>query len=235
MEVSGLPITVVRKPIKNLHLAVYPPNGRVRIAVPRIIEDDAVRLAIISKLGWIRRQQKCFEDQPRQSVRELITGESHYYLGKRYLLDVEHTDQAPQIEIKNKKTLILRVASESTPEMKEELLNKWYRKQFRKILPSIIQKWEKKTELNVNTTGIKRMKTKWGSCNPKAKRIWLNLELIKKPLQCIEYIIVHEMVHFIEPTHNQNFVEHMDRFMPQWRTYKNELNNLPLAHENWDY
>ena len=235
ITVNELPVKVVRKKIKNLHLAVYPPNGWVRIAVPEIIDDEAVRLAVMSKFGWIKRQIKSFEDQPRQSARELITGESHYYLGRRYLLDIVHTEKRPFIEILNKKTLVLNINENTGLEEREKLLTDWYRKEMKRILPGIIRKWEIKSDLQVNSYGIKRMKTKWGSCNPRHKRIWLNLELIKKPINCLEYIVVHEIVHFLERTHNDNFVAHMDRIMPQWRTFRDDLNRSPLAHENWEY
>ena len=235
MTVNGLAVRVIRKKIKNLHLAVYPPDGSVRIAVPEIIDDEAVRMAIISKFGWIKRQIKSFADQSRQSVRELITRESHYYLGRRYLLEIVYTEKRPFIEIRNKKALVLSINKDTGLEEREKLLLHWYRKELKQILPSIIRKWETKSGLQVNAYGIKRMKTKWGSCNPIPKRIWLNLELIKKPINCIEYIVVHEMVHFLERTHNDQFVSHMDRIMPQWRTIKKELNQAPLAHENWKY
>jgi predicted metal-dependent hydrolase len=235
ITVNELPVKVIRKKIKNLHLAVYPPDGWVRIAVPEIIDDEAVRLAIISKFGWIKRQIKSFEDQPRQSARELITGESHYYLGRRYLLDIAETEERPFIEIRNKKTLVLNINRETELEDREKLLTDWYRKEMKRILPGIIRKWEIKSGLQVTSFGIKRMKTKWGSCTPCHKRIWLNLELIKKPINCLEYIVVHEMVHFLERTHNDNFIAHMDRIMPQWRTFRDDLNRSPLAHENWEY
>ena len=235
ITVNELPVKVIRKRIKNLHLAVYPPDGWVRIAVPEIIDDEAVRLAVISKLGWIKRQIKSFEDQPRQSARELITGESHYYLGRRYLLDIAETEKRPFIEIRNKKTLVLNINRDTELEDREKLLTDWYRKEMKRILPGIVRKWEIKSGLEVASFGIKRMKTKWGSCNPCHKRIWLNLELIKKPINCLEYIVVHEMVHFLEHTHNDNFIAHMDHIMPQWKTFRDNLNRLPLAHENWKY
>lgn len=235
ITVNELPVKVIRKKIKNLHLAVYPPNGWVRIAVPEIVDDEAVRLAVISKFGWIKRQIKSFEDQPRQSARELITGESHYYLGRRYLLDIAETEKRPFIEIRNKKTLVLNINRDTELEDREKLLTDWYRKEMKRILPGIVRKWEIKSGLQVASFGIKRMKTKWGSCNPCHKRIWLNLELIKKPINCLEYIVVHEMVHFLERTHNDNFIAHMDRIMPQWRTFRDDLNRSPLAHENWEY
>lgn len=235
ITVNELPVKVIRKKIKNLHLAVYPPNGWVRVAVPEIIDDEAVRLVVISKFAWIKRQIKSFEEQPRQSARELITKESHYYLGRRYLLDIAHTEKRPFIEIRNKKTLVLNINKETELEDREKLLTNWYRKEMKRILPGIVRKWEIKSGLQVDSFGVKRMKTKWGSCNPTHKRIWLNLELIKKPINCLEYIVVHEMVHFFERTHNDNFISHMDSIMPQWRTFRDELTRSFLALENWEY
>jgi len=230
IEINGMPVNVVRKNIKNLHLAVYPPSGHVRIAVPTIIDDEAVRLAVISKLEWIKRRQKSFAEQPRETARELITGESHYYFGKRYVLNVEHTDGSSCIKVRNKKIIDLFIKPNTSHEKKEEILSKWYREELKKVLPEIIRKWELKTNLVVGSWGIKRMKTKWGSCIPKDNKICLNLELVKKPIQCLEYIVVHEMVHFIERNHNDNFVKQMNKFMPQWRVFRNDLNRLPLAH-----
>lgn len=235
ITVDGLSVKVVRKKIKNLHLAVYPPDGWVRIAVPESIDDEAIRLAVISKLSWIKRQIKSFEEQPRQSARKLITGESHYYLGQRYLLDIVHCEKRPFVEIKNKKKIVLHINKDTNLEQREKLLVGWYRQEIKRMLPDIIQKWEIKSGLQVNSYGVKRMKTKWGSCNPTHRRIWLNLELIKKPINCLEYVVVHEMVHFWERTHNDQFIEHMDRVMPQWRTFRDDLNRSPLAHENWKY
>ena len=240
MTVGGLAVKVVRKNIKNLHLAVYPPDGLVRIAVPKITDDNAVRLAIISKLGWIKKQITTFENQPRQSAREFVTGESHYYLGRRYLLEVCSDDlpsqpqyRCPSVVLKNKKTLIISVNQGASQAQREKLLTEWYRKQMKKLLPDIIQKWEIKSSLKVQAYGIKRMKTKWGSCNPSQKRIWLNLELIKKPIHCLEYVVVHEMTHFLERTHNKMFIQALTQFMPQWKQYQEELNNTPLQEEKW--
>jgi len=232
-EIAGITINVVRKNIKNLHLGVYPPNGRVRIAVPIIINDDAVRLAVIAKLGWIKRRQESLTKQPRQSAREYITGESHYVFGKRYILNITHTNDQPYIKLRNKKIIDFFVQPSTSYEQKEAIFNKWYHAELKKILPEIISKWELKTGLKIASWGIKRMKTQWGSCNIKDSRILLNLELAKKPVQSIEYIIVHEMVHLLERCHNDKFVKYMDQFMPQWRVFRNDLNLLPLAHESW--
>jgi len=235
IDIDGLSVKVIRKAIKNLHLAVYPPNGSVRIAVPIIVKDESIRLAVVSKLAWIKRQQRAFQQQPRQNTRQIVTGESHYYLGKRYLLDVEHSLAPPKLEFKNNKILRLFANDDITVKEKQLFLHHWYKVQMKKIVPELIAKWERKTGLTVLHCGIRKMKTKWGSCNPVSKRIWLNLELIKKPMNCIEYIIVHEMVHFLERKHNDHFIAYMDKFIPQWRTFKDELNQAPLAYEHWKY
>ncbi|MCY3675092.1 MAG: SprT family zinc-dependent metalloprotease [Paracoccaceae bacterium] len=233
ISVNQIPVKVIRKKIKNLHLAVYPPDGWVRVAVPESTDDEAVRLAVISNFSWIKRQIKSFEDQPRQSEREFITGESHFYLGNRYLLDIVHTEKRPFIEIRNKKTMVLNIKADSRLHERKKLLFDWYRQEMKRILPGIINKWEIKSGLQVNSYRIKKMKTKWGSCNPGHKRIWLNLELIKKPINCLEYVVVHEMVHFLEHTHNDQFVSHMDRIMPQWRAIRDNLNRTPLGYDKW--
>ena len=233
ITVNELPVRVVRKRIKNIYFAVYPPNGSVRVSVPEFIDDEAVRLALLSKFDWIKRQIKSFEDQPRQSVSEFVSGESHYYLGCRYLLDVVYTSKCPFIEIRGRKTLALNINKATSLEGCRELLKGWYRKEMKRILPGVVRKWEIKTGLQVEFFGIKRMKTKWGSCNPLHRRIWLNLELIKKPINCLEYVVVHEMVHFLERTHNDNFLFYMNRIMPNWRTFRDQLRQFPLAHENW--
>ena len=235
IEVRGIPVEVVRKDIKNLHLGVYPPNGRVRVAVPLRLNDEAVRLAVISRLGWIRRQQNDFEQQERQSQREMVTGESHYVQGHRYRLDVIEHNGPASVCLPNNRTLELRVRPGTSRDKREAVLHKWYRKRLREQIPPLIDKWEPKIGVTVSDWGIKRMKTRWGSCNIEARRIWLNLELAKKPASCLEYILVHEMVHFLERHHNERFRELMDRLMPQWRLYRDELKRSPLSHENWQY
>lgn len=226
---------VVRKDIKNLHLGVYPPNGRVRVAVPLRLDDEAVRLAVISRLGWIRRQQNGFEGQDRQSEREMITGESHYVQGRRYRLDVIEHDGPSAVALRNNTTLELSVRSGINREKREARLHRWYRRRMREQIPQLIAKWEPEVEVTVEQWGIRKMKTRWGTCNTEARRIWLNLELAKKPTSCLEFILVHEMVHFLERHHNERFRELMDRLMPQWRMHREELNRSPLSHESWTY
>jgi hypothetical protein len=235
VEVSGLKVEVIRKDIKNLHVGVYPPNGRVRVAAPRRLDDEAIRLAIISRLGWIRRQRKGFEQQVRQSRREMVTGESHYYKGRRYLLDViEHKGPA-SVHIINNRTMELRIRPGRNRDDREAILLRWYRHRLREQIPKLLSKWEPKVGVKVAEVRIKRMKTRWGSCTREAQRIWLNLELIKKASSCLEYILVHEMVHFLERHHNEHFLDLMDKLMPQWKLYREELNRTPLVHEKWKY
>ena len=235
IDIRGIPVEVVRKSIKNLHIGVYPPSGRVRVAAPLWLNDDAVRLAVISRLGWIRRKQAEFAQQDRQSQRELVTGESHYFRGRRYRLDVIEHDGPPVVRLLNNTKMALRVRPGTDRDAKEAVLERWYRHQLRDQLPELCVKWERMVGVAVDDVRIKKMKTLWGSCNIEAKRIWLNLELAKKPTSCLEFVLVHEMVHLIERRHNERFRKLMDRFMPQWRVHRDELNQQPLAHEDWAY
>ena len=235
IEVSGIAIEVVRKQIKNLHLGVYPPGGRVRVAAPLRMGEDAVRLAIVSRLGWIRRQQAAFEQQDRQSKRELVSGESHYFQGRRYLLDVLVHDGRPRVGLPGNTTMELRVRPGADRDRRAAVLQRWYRRQLREQLVPLLAKWEPRLGTTVAELRIKKMKTKWGSCNAASRRIWLNLELAKKPASCLEYILVHEMVHFLERQHTDRFRELMDGLLPSWRLCRDELNWAPLIHEEWTY
>jgi len=235
ITVSGIEVHVVRKAIKNLHLGVYPPNGRVRVAAPLAVSDQSVRLAVIGKIGWIRRKQARFEAQPRQSKREMVSGESHYVWGRRYRLDVTHCIGRPSVYLRNKGTMDLHVRPGATRENREATLHRWYRQLLRDEIPKLIAKWQPLLQANVADWGIKKMKTRWGTCNKAARRIWLNLELAKKSPSCLEYVFVHEMVHLLERRHNDRFREYMDRLMPLWRSYREELNRAPLSHESWSY
>jgi predicted metal-dependent hydrolase len=235
ITVNGLTVDVVRKDIKNLHLAVYPPHGRIRVAAPLLVNDEAVRLAVILRLAWIKRHQARFHEQDRQSEREYVSGESHYFQGDRYRLVVVEHDGPGQVIVRNRQTLELRVRPESTPSQRERILYAWYRAYIKQIASPLIDKWAELAGVEVASWGVKRMKTKWGSCNIEAGRIWLNLELAKKSIRCLEYIIVHEMVHLIERHHNDRFVEHMSQLLPHWRILRDELNQAFLAYETWDY
>jgi predicted metal-dependent hydrolase len=232
---GDLVVDVVRKEIKNLHLAVYPPDGRVRVAAPLLVDDEAVRLAVIARLPWIRRQQGKFAQQERQSAREVVSGESHYFQGRRYLLNVVYRDGVPAVAVRNNTTLDLFVRPGSDTAQRGRVLLTWYRRQLQQLIPPLVAKWEAIIGVQVAEWRVKQMKTRWGTCNPDARRIWLNLELIKKPASCLEYIVVHEMVHLLERRHNDRFVALMDRFMPQWRLLRDELNQAPLGHATWEY
>ncbi|MDA3926951.1 MAG: SprT family zinc-dependent metalloprotease [Kiritimatiellae bacterium] len=235
ITVNGMKVEIVRKSIKNLHLAVYPPAGRVRVAVPLNITDENVRMAVINKLGWIKRQQARFIAQPRQSKREYVNGESHYVKGKRYRLNVIEGSGRQWVAINSRTIITMYIQKNKDAISRHRVMEQWYRQQLKETIPSLVQRWQDKIGVSVNEWQVKRMRTRWGSCNPSVRRIWLNLELAKKPIDCLEYVVVHEMVHLLEPSHNANFVSLMDRYLPKWRFYRDELNKLPVRHENWKY
>ena len=235
IQVSGIPVEIVRKDIKNLHVGVYPPFGRVRVATPLRLDNKAVRLAVITRLGWIRRQQAAFGQQNRQSEREMVTGESHYFQGRRYRLGVVVHDGMASVCLLNNTTIQLRVRANTDAATREAVLLRWYRRHLREQISALLAKWVPRINVRVAEVRIRKMKTRWGSCNVTARRIWLNLELAKKPVACLEYILVHEMVHLLERHHNERFRELMDTLMPAWRSVRDELNRVPLAHEDWRY
>jgi predicted metal-dependent hydrolase len=235
LSVQGIQVEVVRKDIKNLHLGVYPPNGRVRVAAPLKVSDEAVRLAVVSKLAWINRKKAAFEEQLRQSKREMITGESHYFLGQRYRMDILVAPGRPSIRIRNGSVMELQVPEDYDSLARANFLNRWYRQRLRELVPPIIEKWQMALGIEDASFGIRRMKTKWGSCNPDSRHIWLNLELAKKPVSCLEYIVLHELVHFFERTHTSRFTQLMDEHMRNWGLHREVLNSAPLAHEEWTY
>jgi predicted metal-dependent hydrolase len=234
LKLGDIAVDVVLKNIKNIHLSVYPPTGRVRISAPQRMNLDTIRVFAISKLGWIKRQQTKIRQQERETPREYLDRESHYIWGKRYLLKTIECDEAPSIELKHSR-MLLQVRPETPDEKKQAIVEEWYRDQLKKAVPSLIAKWEPLLGVTVARFFVQHMKTKWGSCNPSARSIRINTELAKKPRECVEYIVVHEMVHLLEPTHNARFVALMDRFMPQWRFFRNRLNQLPVRHEEWAY
>lgn len=229
---GDISIDVVYKDIKNLHLSVYPPYGRVHISAPLRMDLDTIRVFAISKCGWIKKQHAKLLAQKRETPREYINRESHYYLGKRYLLKVIKHYAFPKVVLKHN-TIELYVKDNLSTEKKKAVLESWYRQRLKEIVPGYIKRWEESMNVKVEEFGIRKMKTKWGTCNRKAGRIWLNLELARKPLHCIEYIIVHEMLHLLERRHNEVFMAYMDKFLPKWRFLKEELNEGPLCHENW--
>ncbi|MEN8218915.1 MAG: SprT family zinc-dependent metalloprotease [Pseudomonadota bacterium] len=224
IKVGSIEIEVARKDIKNLRLTIYPPNGRVRIATPLRINDESVRLFALSKLAWIKKHQANFIAQNRQTEREFISGESHYFKGIPYLLNLIEHKTSPKIIIRNNKYLELYMKKGSSKQQREKVIKEWYRQTLKNDIPALITKWQTIIGVVVADWGVKFMRTKWGTCNIQAKRLWLNLELAKKPRHCLEYVIVHEMVHLLERHHNKRFKAYMDKFMPQWRLYKDELN-----------
>ena len=232
IEIRGIPVEIVRKDIKNLHLGVYPPEGRVRVAAPLRVDDDAVRMAVIARLAWIRRKQAEFEGQDRQSRREYVTGESHYFEGRRYRLDVVESEGRPGIRLRGNAWIEMRVRAATSRDAREALLYRWYRDRLLARIPELVAKWEPRVGVTVAEWRIRRMKTRWGTCNPEAGRIWLNSELAKKPVSCLEYVVVHEMVHLIERGHNERFQRLLDRLMPMWRTRQDQLNATYLADDH---
>ena len=233
ISVSGIPVQVVRKPIKNLHLSVCPPDGHVRLAVPLHMTADNVRLAVITRLSWIKKQQASFQAQPRQSEREMVTGESHYVFGKRYRLEVIERRGCHEVIIKNHSTLQLFVNPGTSTQNRTLVLTEWYRKQLKARIPDLLKYWEPLIGKQVAAWGIKKMKTKWGSCNISQRRVWLNLELAKKPIDCLEYVLVHELVHLLERHHGDRFKAHMTKYLPQWQRCRDILKREPLGNENW--
>ena len=233
--VSGIPVQVMRKSIKNLHLSVCPPDGHVRLAVPLHMTDDNVRLAVVTRLSWIKKQQANFQAQPRQSEREIVTGESHYVFGKRYRLEVIERRGRHEVIIKNNSTLQLFVNPSTSTQNRALVLTEWYRQQLKARIPDLLTHWEPLVGRQVSDWGIKKMKTKWGSCNISQRRIWLNLELAKKPIECLEYVLVHELVHLLERHHSDRFKTYMDKYLPQWQRYRDILKHEPLRNDNWVY
>lgn len=235
LTVSGIDVHITRKTIKNLHLAVYPPDGHVRVSVPEQTSDDNVRLAVISKLSWIKRQQQDFRNQPRQSKRYYVSGECHYFLGKSYRFELIESHGKHHVKHFRSGKLSMWVTPNTTVANKEKLLNAWYREQLHRVMMEQLEKWQPIIGRTASDCRIKKMKTKWGSCSIEQRRIWLNLELAKKPLPCIEYILVHELVHLHERHHNERFKQLLDSYLPDWESRRKLLNKSPLAHEDWDY
>lgn len=234
IHLGEMAVDVVFKDIKNIHLSVYPPEGKVRISAPLRMNIDTIRVFAITKLAWIRQQQKKLREQNRETPREYLDRESHYVWGKRYLLKVTEYDAAPKIEL-NHNNIHLQVRPATGQERKQAIIEEWYRETIKGVIHSLILKWEPIMGVKVERFFVRQMKTRWGSCSPAARSIRLNTDLAKKPPECLEYIIVHEMTHLLEPTHNNRFVSLMDHFLPKWRFYKDELNKLPVRHETWAY
>lgn len=232
LTVAGLRVEVVRKAIKNLHLGVYPPDGRVRVAAPLALSAAAIRVAVISRLPWIRRHQAGFHQQPRESPRELVSGESHHYRGRRYRLEVIAGSGRPRVEV-HRRRLRLFVREGASVADREALLERWYRARLRELLAPLVAQWQTDLGVDVRQWGVKRMKTKWGSCNPRSRRVWFNLELAKKSPEALEYVVVHELLHLRVPTHDDRFVALMHRHLPPWPRRRAELNATALAAQDW--
>ncbi len=234
IKLGDVTVDVVLKDIKNVHLSVYPPTGRVRISAPLRMSLDTIRVFAISKLDWIKRQQRKLQDQERDTPREYLDRESHYVWGKRYLLAVSESDGPPSIELKHSR-MLLRVRPQTVEDKRQALVEAWYREQLKEAVPPLLARWQPLLGVTVERFFVQRMKTQWGSCNPMARTIRLNTELAKKPAECLEYIVVHELAHLLEPTHNARFVALMDRVMPKWQFHRQVLNRLPVRQEKWSY
>ncbi|MDA7522587.1 M48 family metallopeptidase [Akkermansiaceae bacterium] len=232
IELGDISVEITRKDIKNVHLSVHPPDGRVTLAAPSTTRLDVARAYAISKLGWIRDQQEKLAKQARETPREFIERESHYLWGRRYLMTVEHVEAKPSVTLDHKQ-ITLTVRPGSLQQKREQVLHDWHKSLLHKAIPQLIQKWEAKLKVKVSGYFLQKMKTKWGSCNRKAGHIRLNTELVKKPKDLLEYVIVHEMTHLIEPTHSDSFIAILEENYPSWREARAELNELPLSAETW--
>ncbi|UUO08099.1 M48 family metallopeptidase [Blastopirellula sp. J2-11] len=234
IELGEMAVDVVLKDIKNVHLSVHPPSGRVRIAAPRRTSIDSLRLYAISKLGWIKKEQRKLREQERETPRDYLERESHYVWGKRYLLSVHEADQPPMIEQRHRR-LVLTVRPGASKLKRRQIMEDWYRELVKSAAVDLFAKWEPKIGVEVAGFYVRRMKTRWGSCNHNAQTIRLNTDLARKPPECLEYIVVHEMIHILEPTHNDRFQKLMGRYLPDWKHRRQVLNRLPVRHEDWGY
>ena len=234
LVLGDIAVDVVLKDIKNVHLSVHPPAGRVRIAAPRRTDMETIRLFAISKLSWIRQQQRKLLEQEREAPRDYIERESHYVWGKRFLMTVIEAEHRPAIELKHRQ-MVLTIRPGADEAKRRQVVEDWFREQVRGAAGELIAVWEPKLNVRVAKLFIQRMKTRWGSCNSRACTVRLNSELAKKPRECLEYILVHEMLHILEPTHNERFLALMSHFMPNWKHRRQVLNRLPVRHEDWVY
>ena len=234
MQLGEVTVDVVFKDIKNVHLSVHPPTGRVTISAPSRMSFENVRLFAISKLTWIKKQQKKFQDQEREAPREYLERESHYLWGKRHLLRIEPTIRERGVRTEHR-LLVLRVPKECSEAERAEVIDLWYRAQLKRAAAPLIAKWEKQLGVSVRRWFVQKMKTKWGGSSPERRTIRLNLELAKKPPECLDYIILHELVHFLEPSHSERFRALMDAYMPHWKSVRQALNEAPLSHAEWEY
>lgn len=226
-------VFVVHKNIKNLHLSLLPPTGSIRVSAPNGTSEDVIRSFVATKSAWIKGKQQKYQDQSRQTEREYVSGETHYYLGKPYKLKVVGNADKNELSIQGKNGLLLKTKGGATTENKEQVFNEWYRNELHLVLGKLIKKWQPRIKATPTHWRIQRMKTRWGSCNHDSGRVLINLELIKKPHHCIEYVVVHEWLHLIEPKHDENFVALLDKHLPKWRQAKEELNRFILTYEKW--
>ena len=232
IQLGGLSIRVTKKDIKHVHLSVYPPDGRVTLVAPKATRLEVARAYAISKLGWIRNQQEKLTKQARETPRRFIERESHYLWGRRHLMTIKHREAKPSVSLDHKRiTLTVRPRSDSMK--RAEVIHEWHKSLLHAVVPLLVRKWEPKLKVKVTGYFLQRMKTKWGSCNHRAGHIRLNTELVKKPKDLLEYVIVHEMVHLLEPTHSEQFMETLGKHYPSWREARSELNELPLTAEFW--
>jgi len=234
IQLGDVAVAVIHKDIKNLHLSVHPPTGRVTISAPERVSMDTVRVFAISKLGWIRRQQVKLSKQDRESPREFLNRESHYVWGRRRLLKIVEKDEPPCV-VCSANRLVLHVRPRTDARGRQKILDAWFRSQLREAAPALIEKWAKVMRVRVARFFLQRMRTKWGSCNAQSRSIRLNTDLAKKPRECLDYIVAHEIAHLLEPTHSARFIELMDSFVPDWRHRRELLNRLPLRHEDWRF
>jgi predicted metal-dependent hydrolase len=232
LKLGDISVDVVFKDIKNVHLSVYPPTGRVRISAPARMKLETIRLFAISKLGWIKKQQCKLQAQEREPPREYLERESHYLWGRRYLLRIEEHSGPAGVAVDHRQiSLSLRPGEDI--KRRQELLDGLYRTEIKAAAKPLIAKWEKQLGRRVECFYVQRMKTKWGSSNPVAATIRLNLELAKRPSRCLDYVILHEMAHFLVPDHSERFASVLDQHMPRWRVVQQELNEAPLGHADW--
>lgn len=234
LSLGDITVDVVLRDIKNVHLSVYPPTGRVRISAPLRMNLDTIRVFAISKLGWIKQQQTKLRGQERETPREYLDRESHYVWGKRYLLKLVECDEAPSVDLQHR-WMVLRLRPGADDSRRQAVLAEWYRAQIKRAVPPLVARWEPVLGVQVARFHVQRMKTKWGSCAPAARSIRLNTDLARKPPECLEYIVVHEMAHLVVRHHNDRFSGLMDRCLPNWRHLRQALNDAPVAHADWAY
>jgi predicted metal-dependent hydrolase len=232
IHIGDVSILVNRKAVKNVHLSVHPPGGRVTLVAPDATRLEVARAYAISKLGWIREQQSKLKNQARESPRQFVERESHYLWGRRHLLSVIYRDSKPSVVLDHRR-ITLTVRPSSSAEKRSKVMHEWHKSLLHQLVPSLIKKWEPKLKVSVERYFLQRMKTKWGSCNHGSRHIRLNTQLVAKPKDLLEYVIVHEMVHLIEPTHSERFLTILGKHYPTWREARAELNELPLAAESW--